>query len=175
LVPLLRDLPVPVIAAVDGAASGAGFALALGCDVRIASTEARFNVANVRIGLSGGDLGMSWLLPRWIGASRAFELLLTGRFVEATEADHIGLVTRVVPKGEALAAALETAGLMVANSPFGEWMTKQLMWHNLEVGSLATAIELENRTQVLAATTGDMVEAARAFAEKRPPRFTGTR
>lgn len=175
VVPMLRELPVPLIAAVDGAASGAGFALALGCDVRIASEQARFNVANIRIGLSGGDLGMSWLLPRLVGASRAFELLLTGRFVDAAEADRIGLVTRVVPDGGVVEAALETAAAIAANSPFGVWMTKQLMWHNLEVAGLATAVELENRTQILAAQTGDMVEAARAFAEKRPPRFTGGR
>ena len=96
LVPKLRGLRQPVIAAVNGAAAGGGFALALASDVRLASPEARFNVAFVRIGLSGCDIGVSWLLPRLIGASRAFELLLTGRVIDATEAERLGIVSRVV-------------------------------------------------------------------------------
>src|SRR5438046_4710711 len=96
LVPRMRTTPQPIIAAVNGAASGGGLALALASDVRIAAASARFNVAFVRIGLSGCDIGVSWLLPRLVGASRAFELLLTGRFVDAAEADRIGLVARVV-------------------------------------------------------------------------------
>ena len=112
---------------------------------------------------------MSWLLPRLIGASRAYELMLTGRFVDATEAERIGLVTRVVPDGEVVAAAVEHAQLILANSPFGVQMTKEVMWSQLEVGSLAAGIDLENRTQLLAATTADLGEAMAAFVEKRPP------
>ncbi len=96
LVPKMRSVPQPVIAAVNGAASGGGLALALASDVRIAAQSARFNVAFIRVGLSGCDIGVSWMLPRLIGASRAFELLLTGRLIDADEADRIGLVTRVV-------------------------------------------------------------------------------
>jgi enoyl-CoA hydratase len=172
LVPKMRAMPQPIISAVNGAASGGGLALALASDVRIADATARFNVAFVRIGLSGCDIGVSWLLPRLVGASRAFELLLTGRLIDATEADRIGLVTRVVDAGQAVASARETAELIVANSPFGVRMTKEVMWSQLEIGSLQAGIDLENRTQVLSSFTGDLVEAMQAFAEKRPAVFT---
>jgi len=171
LIPKMRALPQPIVAAINGPASGGGLALALGSDVRIAATSARFNVAFIRVGLSGCDIGVSWLLPRLVGASRAFELLLTGRFVDATEADRIGLVSRVVPDGEVVDAARATAELIVANSPFGVRMTKEVMWSQLEIGSLQAGIDLENRTQVLSSFTGDLTEAMAAFLEKRPPRF----
>lgn len=171
LVPRLRGLRIPVIAAVNGAAAGGGLALALASDVRVAAASARFNVAFVRIGLSGCDIGVSWLLPRWIGASRAFELMLTGRIVESDEAERIGLVTRVVPDDELMEQALATARLICANSPMGIWMTKEVMWSNLEVASLQAGIDLENRTQLLTATTEDMAEAVGAFLAKRPPEF----
>jgi len=172
LVPKMRSMPQPIISAVNGAASGGGLALALASDVRIADANARFNVAFVRVGLSGCDIGVSWLLPRLIGASRAFELLLTGRLIDATEADRIGLVTRVVDAGRAVESARETAQLIVGNSPFGVRMTKEVMWSQLEIGSLQAGIDLENRTQVLSSFTGDLVEAMQAFAEKRPAVFT---
>ena len=171
LVPKLRGLRQPVIAAVNGPAAGGGLALALASDVRIAAESARFNVAFVRIGLSGCDIGVSWLLPRLVGASKAFELMLTGRLIDAAEADRIGLVSRVVPDGEVVDAALELAAEISANSPFGVWMTKEVMWSNLETGSLHAAIDLENRTQILTSMTEDMREAMTAFLEKRPPEF----
>ena len=171
LVPKMRSVPQPVIAAVNGAASGGGLALALASDVRVAAESARFNVAFIRVGLSGCDIGVSWMLPRLIGASRAFELLLTGRLIDAAEADRIGLVTRVVPDTGVLESALETAELIVGNSPFGVRMTKEVMWSQLEIGSLQAGIDLENRTQVLSSFTGDLTEAMAAFAEKRPPKF----
>ncbi|MGZ8763881.1 MAG: enoyl-CoA hydratase-related protein, partial [Acidimicrobiia bacterium] len=171
MVPALREQPQPVIAAVNGAASGGGLALALGADVRIAATSARFNVAFVRVELSGCDVGVSWMLPRLIGASRAYELMLTGRFVASAEAERIGLVTTVVADDALLDAALDEADLMLANSPFGVRMTKEVMWSQLEIGSLHAGIDLENRTQILASTSGDMNEAMAAFLEKRPPRF----
>ncbi len=174
LVPRLRSLPQPVIAAVNGPAAGGGLALALASDIRIAARSARFNVAFVRLGISGCDIGVSWLLPRLIGASRAWELMLTGRIIGAEEADRIGLVLRVVPDEELVDAALETAGLISANSPWGIRMTKEVMWSQLEVGSLQAGIDLENRTQVLSSMTGDMREAVAAFLEKRPPRFGHT-
>jgi enoyl-CoA hydratase len=172
LVPVMRAMRQPIIAAVNGAASGGGLALALASDIRIAAASARFNVAFVRIGLSGCDVGVSWLLPRLIGAARAYELMLTGRFVAAEEAKTMGLVLDVVPDGTVVDAALAEAELILANSPFGVQMTKEVMWSQLEVGSLAAGIDLENRTQLLASTTGDMMEAVAAFMEKRPPRFT---
>jgi enoyl-CoA hydratase len=171
LIPHLRSVRKPVIAAVNGAASGGGLALALGCDVRVCSESARFNVAFVKVGLSGCDIGVSWMLPRLVGASRAFELLLSGRFVDAAEADRIGLVTRVAPDGEVVDAALDVAESIRANSPFGVWMTKEVMWSQLEIGSLTAGIDLENRTQLLASQTGDMREAVAAFLEKRDPNY----
>jgi enoyl-CoA hydratase len=171
LVPKMRSIPQPIIAAVNGAASGGGLALALASDVRVAAASARFNVAFIRVGLSGCDIGVSWLLPRLIGASRAFELLLTGRLIDASEADRIGLVSRVVADNAVVDAALETAELIVGNSPFGVRMTKEVMWSQLEIGSLQAGIDLENRTQVLSSFTGDLNEAMTAFAEKRRPNF----
>ena len=171
LIPKLRSLRQPVIAAVNGPAAGGGFALALGSDIRIAAASARFNVAFVRIGLSGCDIGVSWLLPRLVGASRAFELSLTGRLIDAEEADRIGLVLKVVPDGEVVNAAVEVAESICANSPFGVWMTKEVMWSNLEISSLQAGIDLENRTQILTTFTEDMHEAMGAFLEKRPPEF----
>lgn len=171
LTPHFRATPQPIIAAVNGAAAGGGLALALASDIRVAAQSAKFNVAFVRIGLSGCDVGVSYLLPRLVGASKAFELMLTGRFVLADEAERIGLVSRVVPDGEVVDAALEIAEEIAANSPFGVWMTKEVMWSNLEIGSLQAAIDLENRTQILTSFTADMPEAMRAFLEKRQPEF----
>jgi enoyl-CoA hydratase len=174
LVPRLRTLPQPVIAAVNGPAAGGGLALALASDIRVASASARFNVAFVRLGLSGCDIGVSWLLPRLIGAARAWELMLTGRIIDAPEADRIGLVLRVVTDDELQNAALETAGLIAANAPWGVRMTKEVMWSQLEVGSLQAGIDLENRTQVLSSMTNDMQEAVAAFLQKRPPHYGGS-
>ena len=171
LVPKLRNLPQPVIAAVNGPAAGGGFALTLASDVRLAAASAKFNVAFVRIGLSGCDIGVSWLLPRLIGASAAFELLLTGRIINADTALRLGLVSRVVPDGQVLDAALEVAAEIAANSPMGVRMTKEVMWSQLEVGSLQAGIDLENRTQILTSFTEDMGEATAAFLQKRPAEF----
>ncbi len=171
LVPALRNLRIPVIAAVNGAAAGGGLALALACDVRLAASSAKFNVAFVRIGLSGCDIGVSWLLPRAIGTTRAWEMMLTGRMVHAEEAERIGLVVRTVPDDDLLDSALDTARLICANSPMGVWMTKEVMHSQLEVGSLQAGIDLENRTQILTSFTEDMGEAVTAFLAKRPPEF----
>lgn len=172
LVPQMRALRKPIIAAVNGPAAGGGFALVLASDVRIAAESARFNVAFVRIGLSACDIGVSWMLPRLVGAARAHELMLTGRIFDAAEAERIGLVTKVVADDALLDAALETADQICANSPFGIWMTKEVMWSNLEVPSLQAAIDMENRTQILTTFTEDMQEAMGAFLGKRPPRFS---
>jgi enoyl-CoA hydratase len=163
-------LSLPVIAAVNGAAAGAGFSLALAADVRVAARSARFNAAYVRIGLSGGDCGSSWFLPRIVGHGRAAEILLTGRFVSADEAQAIGLVSDVVDDDLVLERARDLAGAIASNSPFGVRMTTQLLASG--PGSLAEAVALENRTQVLASRTADMREALDAFREKRAPHYT---
>ena len=171
LITTMREIPQPIVAAVNGPAAGGGLAMALASDIRVASTTATFSVAFVRIGLSGCDVGVSWLLPRLVGASRANEMMLTGRSVGSDEAMAMGLVAKVVPDGDVLGAALESARQIRANSPFGVWMTKEVAWSNLEAPSLHAAIDLENRTQILATMTSDMNEATTAWLEKRPARF----
>jgi enoyl-CoA hydratase/carnithine racemase len=170
----LHALPQPVIAAVNGAAAGGGLAFALAADIRLAADAARFNAAFVRIGLSAGDIGVSWSLPRIVGLGHASEIMLTGRFVEAEEAARIGLVNRVVPAAELLDAALEVAAQIASNSPFGVTMTKRVLMANVDAGSLRNAIEIENRGQTLATRGEDFREALGAFREKRTPTFTGT-
>jgi len=168
----LRALPMPVIAAVNGAAAGGGFALALAADIRLASPAARFNAAFVRIGLSAGDLGTSWHLPRLIGPGRAAEIAFTGRFVEAEEAERIGLVNRIVPAETLLDETLAMAAEIATNSPGGVQLSKRALQSNLDTPFWA-ALELENRGQALLTRGEDMPEALRAFKEHRAPVFTG--
>jgi enoyl-CoA hydratase len=169
----LRELPQPAIAAVNGSAAGGGLALALACDARICAPSARFNVAFVRIGLSGCDVGVSYMLPRIAGFGVASEMMLTGRLVEAEEALRIGLVNEIRDGHELLDAAVAKAGEMTRNSPFALRMTKQVLEQNAGAASLRAAIELENRTQVLATRTEDMAEALSAFGARRPPDYSG--
>jgi enoyl-CoA hydratase len=167
LITKMRALRQPVIAAVNGLANGAGLALALATEVRYAAASARFNAAFVKVGMSGCDMGVSWLLPRCVGLARSFEILLTGRMVDAAEADRIGLVTATVPDEELLPRALATAQAIAQNDSFAVWMTKRGGWANAEAASLQAAIELENRTQILARTTGELGRAARALVGRR--------
>jgi enoyl-CoA hydratase len=171
LIPHLRRVPQPIIAAVNGPAAGGGFALVLGSDVRLAASTARFNAAFVRIGLSACDIGTSWLLPRLVGAGRAHELMLTGRIFDAEEAARIGLVLEVVPDIALMDRALEEAELIMRNTPMGVHMTKEVMWSALEIPGQQAAIDLENRTQIMVSQTADHPEAMRAFLERRPPRY----
>jgi len=169
----LRRMTLPVIAAVNGPAAGAGLAIALASDVRLAAPTATFSAAFVRLGLSGCDVGVSYLLPRIVGLGMASEMMLTGRSIEADTALRTGLVNRVVPADDLLGAALELAGEIAANAPFGVRMTKQVVQQNVDAPSLEAAVELENRTQVLAVSTEDNTEAVAAFRERRVPTFTG--
>jgi enoyl-CoA hydratase len=170
LVSMLPKMRQPVIAAVEGPAVGGGFALALASDVRLAAPSARFSAAFIRVGVSACELGVSWLLPRLVGASKAFEIMLTGRLVPGDEADRLGLA-QLVPDGGVVDAAIAIAEQICAHSPFGVWMTKEVMWANLEIGSLSAAMDLENRTQLLGLYTRDHREAVAAFFDKRPPVF----
>jgi enoyl-CoA hydratase len=174
LIPALRSLPQPVIAAVNGAAAGGGFALVLGSDIRIASRSAKFNAAFIRIGLSACDIGTSWLLPRLVGASRAQELMLTGRVFDADEAYRIGLVVDLVDDDALLAVAISKAEQVMLNAPFGVALTKEGMWSALEIPGMQAAIDLENRQQIMASATADHREAMAAFVERRPPNFTNS-
>jgi enoyl-CoA hydratase/carnithine racemase len=168
----IRALPMPVIAAVNGAAAGGGFALALAADIRLASPNARFNAAMVRIGLSAGDLGISWHLPRLVGPGLAAEIAYTGRFVDAEEAERIGLVNRVVPAERLMEEALAIAKQIASNSPGGVQLSKRALQANQDT-PFSAALELENRGQALLTRGEDMPEALRAFKEGREPQFTG--
>jgi enoyl-CoA hydratase/carnithine racemase len=172
LIPHLRRIQQPLVAAINGPAYGGGLALALGCDVRIAARSARLCVQFIRVGVSGCDIGTSYLLPRLIGASRAHDLILTARTLDAEEAERYGIVTRVVPDEEIVPAALALAEELCEFTPFGLFATKQVMWANLDIPNLEAAIQLENRNQIMAGLSGETEEAARAFFEKRKPRWS---
>lgn len=168
---LMRRAPQPIIAAVHGAAAGGGFAMALASDMRIAAESARFNAAFIRAGLSGGDVGVSYFLPRMVGLSKAAEYLYTGRFMDAHTAEELGVVSQVVPDDQLDAAAFELAEEVLRNSPLGIRMTKEVLNANIDAGCLENALHMENRTQALCTFTDDCKEAAKAFLEKRDPRF----
>lgn len=172
LIPHMRAIPQPIIAAVNGPAAGGGLALVLGSDIRLASSAASFNVAFIRVGFSACDIGTSWLLPRIVGVARAQEMMLTGRIVDADEALRIGLVVDVVPGEDLLALALDKAQQVTRNTPFGVALTKEGMWTALEIPAMQSAIDLENRQQIMASHTADAKESMLAFMEKRPPRYT---
>ena len=167
----LRALPQPVIAAVNGPAAGFGLALALASDIRYAGRSAVFRVAFINIGVSNCDMGTSWLLPRLIGASRAHELMLTGRRVDADEALNIGLVADVLPDEELPRRALEAAEQIASLAPWGVRLTKQGMWTALELPSELAAIEYEDRQQIMSTFGVAPPEAVSAFLEKRPAEF----
>jgi enoyl-CoA hydratase len=172
LVTSLRALRQPVIAAVNGPAYGGGMCLAMGCDLRFASASATFNATGIVNGLTSTEMAAAWLLPRQIGATNANDLLLTGRVVDAAEALRLGLVSRVADDDDVLALAVDVAGGMARFSPYGLAMTKDVLWANLEIGSMAAAIELEDRNQLMLGFTENLPEAIRAFDAGRPPVYT---
>jgi enoyl-CoA hydratase len=167
----LRALPQPVIAAVNGPAAGLGLALALGCDIRYASREAVFRVAFINIGVSNCDMSTSWLLPRLIGASRAHELMLTGRRVGAEEALAIGLVADVSEAGALADRAIDGARQIASLAPWGVRLTKRGMWSALEIPAQRTAVEYEDRQQIMSTFGRAVPEAIGAFLEKREAEF----
>jgi enoyl-CoA hydratase/carnithine racemase len=169
----INRCPKPVIAAVNGAAMGGGMSLALASDVRVAAKSATFGARFIKIGVSACDMGTSYFLPRLVGASRAAELMLTGRIFDAAEAREMGLVIDVVEDGKVVDRALETARAIRENAPLATWMTKETMWQNVDAPSLRHALDMENRTQVMCTHTGELAEAFQAFVEKRPPRWNG--
>ena len=168
---LFQALEVPVIAAVNGPAIGAGLDLACMCDVRVAADTAVFAESFVKVGIVPGD-GGAWLLPRIVGFSKATELALTGETISASEALGIGLVSRVVPGGELMAAARAVADRIAVNPPHAVRMTKRLLREG-QTATLANILELSAAMQSLAHATRDNDEAMDAFLEKRTPRFTG--
>jgi enoyl-CoA hydratase len=172
VIPLMRDTPQPIIAAVNGCAYGGGLCLSLAADLRFASESAVFNATGIVNGLTSTELGASFLLPRLIGASRSNDMLLTGREVDALEAERIGLVSRVLPDGEVVDHAIGVAEEMCQFSAFGLQMTKRACWANLETNSLRAAIDFEDRNQLLLGNTENLVECINARKEKRKPVYT---
>ena len=172
VVPAMRATPQPIIAAVNGPAYGGGLCLSLGADLRFAAESAHFNATGIVNGLTSTELGASYLLPRLIGASRSNDLLLTGRKLDAHEAERIGLVSRVVPDGAVVDHSIQVAEEMCEFSAFGLQMTKQVCWANLENSSLNAAIELEDRNQLLLGNTENLIECVTARKQNRKPVYT---
>jgi enoyl-CoA hydratase len=169
----LRKLHQPVIAAVNGAAIGGGLCLALAADIRVAAHGAYFRAAGINNGLTASELGLSYLLPRAIGSSRAFELMLTGRDIDAEEAERIGLVSRQVPDDQLLETCYEMAERIAAFSRPGVELTKRTLWSGLDAASLEGHMQAEGLGQLFVRLlTGNFEEAVAARAEKRPPVFT---
>jgi enoyl-CoA hydratase/carnithine racemase len=154
----LRQLPQPVIAAVNGPCVGAGFALCLACDIRICSAAASFGNAAILLGLSGAEMGMSYHLPRIVGTSVAADWMLTGRTVSAAEADRRALVSEVIEPDRLADRALELASLIADLAPLGVQLTKRALQVNTDAAGLSSALELENRNQVLAHATDEAAE-----------------
>jgi enoyl-CoA hydratase/carnithine racemase len=167
----LHHMPQPVIAAVNGAAAGGGFSLALAADIRIAASTAKFAAMFVRGGFSAGDLGCSWFLPRLVGLGRAVEMTCTGRIVDPQEALAVGLVSEIVAPEDLLDRALAIAEQIAANSPIGVRMTLRAIYANVDAPSLRTAVELENRGQAMLSPGPDVAEVLTARAEGRTPAF----
>jgi enoyl-CoA hydratase len=159
----MREIPQPLIAAVQGYACGGGLSLAAACDIRLLAPSAKLNVAFITVGLTGGDMGTSYVLPRAMSQSVAAELMYTGRFMDADEAVRTGFASRVVPEDGLLDAAVALAEQITANNPVGIRMTKQMINQSLDGASLRTMLELENRSQVLCSFTGRFDEFVRRF------------
>jgi enoyl-CoA hydratase len=169
----IRDMHQPVIAAVNGAAIGGGFCLAAAADLRIAADAAYFRAAGINNGLTSTELGISYLLPRQVGFSRAFDILLTGRDVDAAEAERIGLVARVVPGDQLFDTCYEIADGIIGFSHVGVELTKQLLWASFDAGSLHSHMNHEGHAQLyVRLTTGNFEEKIAAWKEGRTPVYT---
>jgi enoyl-CoA hydratase len=169
----IRDMHQPVIAAVNGAAIGGGFCLASACDIRIASDAAYFRAAGINNGLTSTELGISYLLPRQIGFARAFDILLTGRDVDAEEADRIGFVSQVVAGDDLLERCYELAAGIIGFSHVGVELTKQLLWASFDASALHSHMNHEGHAQLyVRMTTGNFEEKISAWKEGRTPVYT---
>ena len=169
IVMLMRRCPQPIIALVQGAAAGGGFALALAADIRIATKSARMNCAFIKLGLGGCDIGTSYFLPRLVGVSVASELILTGRFIGAERALAVGLVSEVVEEGGLEAAAEPYVDAMMTASPVGLRLSKECLNMSVDAGSIEAVIAMEDRNQILCSRSEEFNEGIRAFLEKRKP------
>lgn len=168
----MRRCPQPIVAAVKGAASGGGFALALASDVRIVTADARFNAAFIRIGLSACDVGVSYFLPRMAGASVAAELMLTGKFLDAQRALRLGMVSEIVEPDALDAAAAAMAEDMLSATPLGLRLTKEALNFAIDAPGLEAAVAMEDRNQILCVKDENFEEGIRAFLDKRTPQYS---
>lgn len=168
----LREMPQPVIAAVNGIAAGAGAVLAAASDFRILGHSASFRFLFTQVGISGGDMGVCWLLPRLVGLGRATSMLMLGSKVDADQALGAGLASRVVPDAELDNAVAETVSRLKELAPWGLAMTKEAL-NRAATSDYSTAIEMEAWTQTLLMTAADFKEFHAGFTGKRPPKFTG--
>src|ERR1700731_137278 len=169
LVMFMGRCPQPIIAVVQGAAAGGGFARSLAADIRIATRSARMNCAFIKLGVGGCDIGTSYFLPRLVGVSVASELILTGRFIGAERALAVGLVSEVVEEGGLDAAAAPYLDAMMTASPVGLRLSKECLNMSVDAGSIEAVIAMEDRNQVLCSRSEDFSEGIRAFMEKRKP------
>ena len=168
----INNLPQPVIGAINGAAIGGGFCLAMASDIRIASEKAYFRPAGINNGLTSAELGLSYLLPRAIGTSRAFEIMLTGRDVAADEAERIGLVSRVTRPQDLLEECYAIAERITGFSQLGVELSKQMLWAGVDAGSLHTHMNHEGHAQLFVRmTTRNFEEAISARKEGRTPNY----
>src|SRR5262247_4786624 len=167
----MRDAPQPVIAAVNGAAAGAGMNLALGCDIRLASTAAKFTQAFVKRGLHP-DWGGTYFLPRLVGTAKACEMIFTGDVIDAAEAERLGIVSRVVAPEELMPTAYELARRIAAGPPVAIRLAKRSIYANADL-DLRAALQNETMAQNICFETEDATEGIRAFGEKRAPVFKG--
>jgi enoyl-CoA hydratase len=173
LVVKMRKISQPIIAVIQGPATGAGFTLVLAADIRLVGEAAKLANSFINIGFSGADLASSYHLPRLIGMSRAAEILYTGRFIDAEEAERIGLALKVIKGDEIslLESAIEVAENLLTKSPLGLRMTKEAINISLDSPSLDTIMQIENRTQMLCSASTDLLEGINAFFEKRKPKY----
>jgi len=163
----IHRLRQPVIAAVNGPAYGGGLGIAAACDIRIASGSARFCTQFIKLGLGGCDIGVSYTLPRIIGAGPAFDMILTARVIDAEEALRLGLVTRLSEDATLLDDALAIAETLCGYGEFGLESTKQVLWANLDAGSLEAALHVENRSQILASSGGAVARFSEEFRHRQ--------
>jgi len=169
---VMRAMPKPIIAAINGAAVGLGFSFALACDIRIASDRARFSAVFVKRGLAP-DTGASFTLPRVVGFPKACELMLTGDMIDAAEAQRIGVVSRVVPHDQLMDAARELAGKIARNPPLAVAANKESLYKSMMETDIIKQMEHEISYQDKLLNTEDFKEAAAAFLEKREATFKG--
>jgi enoyl-CoA hydratase len=161
----MHGLAQPIISAVNGPAAGGGFSMALASDIILVSPAATFVASFINIGLSAGELGASYFLPKIVGVVRASEILMTGRTVDANEAERIGLVSCLVDEDKLMEKAMETARVMLGKSPFGLRMTREAIRRNMNAPCLEAAIEFENRNQSMGCCAPEFYNAVKAFGK----------